>query len=143
MGGKSKSGTAPVIKADDMFNQDTVEMGLAIGEGTIYGLTDGLKTMYVDGTPIQSETGELNFQDLGISIRQGYMDDQPLRYFMGGETSTIATSTGVTLPTDITRNFTTPPQFRGRLSFIDIRLAAQALYSGDSKGNVSGSSILM
>ena len=144
MGGKSKKGgTAAVIKADDMFNQDTVEMGFAIGEGTIYGLTDGLKTMYVDGTPIQSETGELNFQDLGISIRQGYMDDQPMRYFMGGETSTIATSTGVTLPADITRNFTTPPQFRGRLSFIDIRLAAAALYSGDSKGNVSGASILM
>lgn len=143
MGGKSKGGTAPVIKADDMFNQDTVEMGLAIGEGTIYGLTDGLKTMYVDGTPIQSETGELNFQDLGISIRQGYMDDQPLRYFMGGESSTIATSTGVTLPAGITRNFTTPPQFRGRLNFLDIRITASALYAGDSKGNVSGSSVLL
>lgn len=142
-GSSSKKGTSPVIKADDMFNQDTVEMGLAIGNGTIYGLTNGLKTMYVDGTPVQSETGELNFQDLGISIRQGYMDDQPLRYFMGGETSTIATSTGVTLPAGISRNFTTPPQFRGRLSFIDIRLGTQALYAGDSSGNVSGSTILL
>ena len=143
MGGSSKKGKDPDIRADNMFNQDTVELGLAIGEGTIYGLADGLKTLYVDGTPVQSETGELNFQDMGISIHQGYMDDQPVRYFMGGETSTMSTTTGVSLPAGIARNFTTPPQLRGRLSFIDVRIAVQALYSGDSKGNVGNSSILL
>ena len=74
MGGGGK-GKSPTMTADNLFNQDTVELGLAISEGTIRGLTNGLKTMYVAGTPVESETGELNFQDLGISIKQGYYDD--------------------------------------------------------------------
>lgn len=140
MGGKKKS---PTMTADNLFNQDTVELGLAICEGTIRGLTNGLKTMYVGGTPVESETGELNFQDLGISIKQGYFDDQPTRYLMGGEASILNTASSVSLPADITRTFTTPTSFRGTLSFIDIRLLVQALYAGDSGGNVYESSVLL
>ena len=141
MGGKSKK--SPTMTADNLFNQDTVELGLAICEGTIRGLTNGLKTMYVGGTPVESETGDLNFQDLGISIKQGYFDDQPTRYLMGGEASILNTANSVSLPANITRTFTTPASFRGNLSFIDIRLLVQALYAGDSGGNVYGSSVLL
>ena len=142
MGGGGK-GKSPTMTADNLFNQDTVELGMAIAEGTIRGLTNGLKTMYVGGTPVESETGELNFQDLGISIKQGYFDDQPIRYMMGGEASVLASANSITLPANITRNFTTPSTFRGSLSFIDIRLLVQMLYSGDSGGNVYSSSILL
>ena len=142
MGGKKKS-KSPTMTADNLFNQDTVELGLAICEGTIRGLTDGLKTFYVAGTPVESETGELNFQDLGISIKHGYFDDQPTRYLMGGEASILNTANSVSLPADITRTFTTPTSFRGTLSFIDIRLLVQALYAGDSGGNVYESSVLL
>ena len=141
MGGKKSK--SPTMTADNLFNQDTVELGLAICEGTIRGLTNGLKTLYVAGTPVESETGELNFQDLGISIKQGYFDDQPTRYLMGGEASILNTASSVSLPADITRTFTTPTTFRGSLSFIDIRLLVQALYAGDSGGNVYGSSVLL
>lgn len=142
MGGKKKS-KSPTMTADNLFNQDTVELGLAICEGTIRGLTDGLKTFYVAGTPVESETGELNFQDLGISIKHGYFDDQPTRYLMGGEASILNTANSVSLPADITRTFMTPTSFRGTLSFIDIRLLVQALYAGDSGGNVYESSVLL
>lgn len=141
MGGSSKK--SPTMTADNLFNQDTVELGLAICEGTIRGLTNGLKTMYVGGTPVESETGELNFQDLGISIKQGYFDDQPTRYLMGGEASILNTASSVSLPAGITRTFTTPTSFRGTLSFIDIRLLVQALYAGDSGGNIYESSVLL
>ena len=142
MGGGGK-GKSPTMTADNLFNQDTVELGLAISEGTIRGLTNGLKTMYVAGTPVESETGELNFQDLGISIKQGYYDDQPVRFMMGGEASVMANANSVSLPANITRNFTTPSTYRGSLSFIDIRLLVQTLYSGDSGGNVYSSSVLL
>ena len=142
MGGGGK-GKSPTMTADNLFNQDTVELGLAISEGTIRGLTNGLKTMYVAGTPVESETGELNFQDLGISIKQGYYDDQPVRFMMGGEASIMANANSVSLPANITRNFTTPSTYRGSLSFIDIRLLVQTLYSGDSGGNVYSSSVLL
>ena len=141
MGGKS--GKSPTMTADNLFNQDTVELGLAICEGTIRGLTNGLKTMYVGGTPVESESGDLNFQDLGISIKQGYFDDQPTRYLMGGEASILNSASSISLPANIARTFTTPISFRGTLSFIEIRLLVQALYAGDSGGNIYESSVLL
>lgn len=142
MGGSSK-GNSPTQKADNLFNQDIVELGLGIAEGTIRGLTNGLKSFYVDDIPLESESGELNYQDIGISFRQGYMDDQPLRYFMGGESSLLNNASNVSLPAEVTRSFITPTTVRGSLSFIDLRLLVQKLYSGDSGGNIYESSIIL
>ena len=83
MGGSSKK--SATIVADNLFSQDIIEIGAAIGEGTIYGLKDGLKTFFVGGIPFQSETDEFNFQDVCVSFRQGYFDDLPIKYVMGGE----------------------------------------------------------
>ena len=141
MGGSK--GKKPTMVADNLFNQDMVELVFGIGEGTIRGLTNGLKTMYVAGIPIESESGELNFQDLGISIKQGYYDDQPVRFLMGGEASIINSANSVSLPADITRTFNTPSNLQGKISYIDIRLFVQALYSGTSGGDVYASSVLL
>lgn len=142
MGGGGK-GKSPTQKPDNLFSQDTVEMVLGIGEGTIRGLTKGLQSFYVDSTPLQSETGELNFQDIGVSFRQGYMDDQPVRYFMGGEASILNTATNVSLPAFVTRSFVTPTTLRGKISLIDLRILVQSLYSGDSGGNIYQTSVLL
>lgn len=140
MGGSSKK---PTIAADNLFSQDIIELGAAIGEGTLYGLKDGLESLYVGGIPFQSETGELNFQDVCVSIRQGYFDDLPVRYVMGGEGSIMQETVGLSLPGEVTRTIITSPTQRGRIKQIDIRLLVSALYSGDSKGNNRTSSLIM
>ena len=40
MGGSSKK--PATVVADNLFSQDIIEIGAAIGEGTIYGLKGGL-----------------------------------------------------------------------------------------------------
>lgn len=139
MGGKKDKGGT--ISADNLYNQDMLELGLGMCEGTIEGLENGLKTMYANKIPVESETGEYNFQDLGISFRQGYFDDQPVRYIMGGESSVITSSLGLSLPADVPRTITTPPQYRGKIKSIDVRLVIQQLFTGDGK-NSSEASII-
>lgn len=141
MGGSS--GKSATVVADNLFSQDIIEIGAAIGEGTIYGLKDGLKTFYVGGIPFQSETDEFNFQDVCVSFRQGYFDDLPVQYVMGGEGSIMEDTVGISLPGEVVRTFRTPPTHRGRIKQIDLRLLVSALYAGDSKGNNRTSSVIL
>lgn len=138
-GGSSKGGK---ITADNLYSQDLVEFGLAVGEGTNYGLEKGLNSFYVGGIPFKSETGDLNFQDVCVSFRHGYIDDAPITYVMGGEGSVMKESVGITLPGGIVRTIITPPSHRGKIERIDIRLLVSALFAGDSKGNRNTSSVI-
>lgn len=132
MGGKKKP-KSPTIAADNLYSQDIVELGFGICEGTIYGLVDGLKSFYINNLPLVSESGEYNFQDVAVNIRQGYMDDQPIKYFAGGESSIIASSSGLSLPAEITRTIVTPAQYRGTIKGFDIRILINQLYAGNGK----------
>lgn len=138
--GGSKGGK---ITADNLYSQDILEIGAGIGQGTIYGLTDGLKSFYIGGIPFESETNEINFQDVCVSFRQGYFDDLPVRYVMGGEGSVMQETVGLTLPGEVPRTIITPTNHRGRIKQIDVRLLVSALYAGDSKGNNGVSSLIM
>ena len=141
MGGSK--GKSPTITADNLYSQDILELGAAIGNGTIYGLEKGLESFYIGNIPFQSETGTYNFQDVCVSFRQGYYDDLPLKYIMGGEGSIIQETVGMTLPAEVTRTIITPPTHRGRIKQIDVRLLVSMLYAGDSKGNTKTSSLLL
>lgn len=143
MGGSS-SGKEPNIAADNLFAQDVIELLYSFGEGTIHGLVDGLKTFYAGGTPIISKSDDsLNFQDFAISFRQGYGDDQPIYLLMGGESSNLESATGQTLPFNVVRSFTTEEQYRGKIHFIDLRLAVQRLVTGNSKGDQTENTLVL
>lgn len=140
MGGKKKP-KSPTIVADNLYNQDMVELVFGICEGTIEGLANGLRSLYVNEIPMISETGDYNFQDIGVNFRQGYMDDLPIKYLMGGEGSVMSSSLSVSLPADVPRTFITPPEMRGQIKSIDIRILVSQLYSGDGQ-NVYESSVI-
>lgn len=133
MGGGSQK--EPNVQADNLFAQDVAELVYSFGEGTILGLVDGLKTFYAGGTPILSNTDEFNFQDFAINFRQGYGDDLPIHYLLGGESSNIAAATGATLPYNVLRSFTTDPQYQGQINFLDLRLAITRLFNGNKDGD--------
>lgn len=133
MGGGKKKPKDPSIAADNLYSQDIVELGFGVCEGTIYGLVDGLNSFYVNGIPLVSETGEYNFQDVAVNFRQGYMDDLPIKYFAGGESSIINSTVGLSLPAEVARTVITPAQYRGAIKYIDVRILVNQLYSGNGK----------
>lgn len=139
MGGKS--GKKATIVADNLYNQDMLELGLGMCEGTIEGLDQGLRSLFVNNIPVESELGEYNFQDIGINFRQGYYDDLPVKYLMGGESSVLTNSLGLSLPADVPRTIITGPQFRGKIKGLDVRIIISQLYAGDGQ-NTNESSVL-
>lgn len=140
MGGGKKPKT-PTITADNLYSQDIVELAFGICEGTIYGLNDGLKSFYINDLPLVSETGEYNFQDVAVNLRQGYLDDQPIPYLAGGESSVINSTIGLSLPADIPRTIVTPAEYRGAIKFLDVRVLVRQLFAGNGTDTYESSVI--
>lgn len=141
MGGKKKQPPSPTIAADNLYSQDIVELAFGMCEGTIFGLKDGLKSFFINNIALVSETGEYNFQDVAVNIRHGYMDDQPIRYFSGGESSVINSTLGLSLPADVVRTVITPAEYRGAITSIDVRILINQLYAGDGQNSYESSVI--
>ena len=74
----------------------------AIGEGEIVGLVDGLKSVYLDDTPLQDESGEFNFQGVTVHTRNGEPDQAHIPGFPAVETANDV-STEVTQEAPVVR----------------------------------------
>jgi hypothetical protein len=61
----------PVIKADSLNSKQYAAVLDLISEGEIEGLVNGLQSIYLDNTPVQSPNGALNFQNFQIDTRNG------------------------------------------------------------------------
>jgi predicted phage tail protein len=139
-------GGGPTVKKDTLFSQDIVELVLSFGEGTIYGLEKGLESFYI-GTESLVEHNELEkesyrFPDFAMSFRQGYEDDTPIEFIMGGEASIIPASAS-DLPAGVAKSFTTPSNRRGTIKFLDIRIFISSLYAGNKDGDQWGSTVAL
>ena len=130
----------PKTQKDNLFSQDIVELALSFGEGVIWGLEKGLESFYIgEEAALDMSTGTpfYPFPDFSLSMRQGYVDDLPVEFILGGEANIISGSSGTTLTENIPRSFETSPALRGKIRALDIRFAVQSLYSGDAEGNTS------
>lgn len=74
----------------------------AIGEGEIVGLANGLKSVYLDDTPLQDDSGEFNFQGVTVHTRNGEPDQAHIPGFPAVETANDV-STEVTQETPVVR----------------------------------------
>ncbi|TVS56242.1 DUF1983 domain-containing protein [Xanthomonas perforans] len=107
-----------------------------ISEGEISGLKDGLRSVYLDGTPLQGEDGGFNFQNVRFETRAGTQDQEHLAGFPSVENEN---SVNVQLRSDqpVVRSFTNPD-----LSAIRVRIAVQALQkTNTTNGDIEGHSV--
>ncbi|WJZ48860.1 putative tail protein [Halomonas phage vB_HmeY_H4907] len=74
----------------------------ALGEGEIVGLANGLKSVYLDDTPLQDENGAFNFQGVTVHTRTGEPDQTHIPGFPAVETANDV-STEVTQGAPIVR----------------------------------------
>lgn len=58
---------------------------LAVGEGPLGGLVNGLKSVYLGDVPIQNEDGTLNFNDVSVAVCNGTVGQNPIVGFNGAE----------------------------------------------------------
>ena len=71
----------PVIQADTSASKSYASIAYGISEGEIVGLVDGAKSIFLDGTPVMSSSGDINIPDVTVQERKGTNDQTHLEGF--------------------------------------------------------------
>lgn len=129
-------GSSFVTKPDTLRSNDSFELLLGLGSGRWKGLVNGLKSLKINGVPMENEDGTSNFQDIYAIFADGNpLQDQMVTFKLGGGASSDAVGTQLSNP-----NTSGPgPWISGAASvvgpnFIDLRFVVQQLYLQDTKG---------
>lgn len=86
-GGSSKP--RPAVEAPDSLHSTATARVLdLLSEGPIGGLVDGLRSVYLDETPIQAADGSMNFSGVTLDTRPGSQDQAYLAGFPSVESET-------------------------------------------------------
>lgn len=138
IGSKGGGGGTFKQRPDTLRSNDTFEALMGVGAGPMKGPTRGLKSVTINGTPVEDETGKLNFENFLVVFADGDPAKFPqiaeLRLGAGAapvgiNVSLTNTSGGSTPGPWVTR---TVPNVNA--DFIDLRFVVSQLYRQDKKG---------
>ena len=131
---------------DNLFSRDAVKIVLAVGEGPIKGLVtpedltpivgDDFRSFFVGGVPLRKQDNTDNFKDLTVAFYPGDADEVDIDLTgTGGQGNTIDVGVNVTHESPVKR--LTPPELRGRIKAIEVRIAINQLYFENDDGVVN------
>ncbi|MDY0572769.1 phage tail protein [Pasteurella multocida] len=136
MGGrKGGGGHTPYEAPESGQSKQFVSIVEIVSEGQIKGLVDGVKSVYLDNTPLQASDDSYNFKNVEAQGRIGTQDQEVMEGFNTSEKE-IAVSTQVKKLTPITRTVTDRKVSRLRLT-----LGVQSLFHQNEKGDTYGSKV--
>lgn len=102
----AKGGGAPAEASDTLRSNQIAEIVDLLGEGQVGGLVNGLKSIYLDGVPVQNQDGTFNFADFGYVLSDGGPDSQVHDF---GEAQTeVGVAVTVTTAMPVVRTITEP-----------------------------------
>jgi len=135
-GGGSEKPRTPVESPDSLRSISYAKIIDLIGEGEIRGLVDGYRSIYLNGTPLQSADGSFNFQNVSVETRSGTQDQTHIPGFPSVENE-------IGVDVELTSNAPVVRSVSGSdLSAIRVRLAVPGLQKTDlSNGDTVGYSI--
>ncbi|MGO3281505.1 MAG: host specificity protein J, partial [Psychrobacter sp.] len=76
-----KAPRKPNISKDTAASISTAKLLYGLGEGEIYGLSDGAKSIRLDGTPLVDDAGNPNFEGVTWDFRNGSNDQEYIKGF--------------------------------------------------------------
>ncbi|MBF8732791.1 host specificity protein J [Pseudomonas guariconensis] len=133
-GGSSGSSRTPVEAPNTLRSAATARIIDLLGEGPIAGLVDGLKSVFLDDTPLQSSNGSYNFSGVTVTERTGEAIQQPISGFPAVENE-VDVSTQVKINLPIVRTVSNLDT-----DAVRVKIRIPALTSQDtSTGDISGS----
>lgn len=136
-GGKGGGGGGGAVEAPDSLRSKQYARVLdLISEGEIEGLVDGLKSIYLDGTPLQNADDSFNFQDVVVDSRTG-TQTQP--YIPGFDAVESVVDVGVEVLQNISVTRTIMDQ---NVDAISVTITVPQLSTQDTtNGNLNGGSV--
>jgi predicted phage tail protein len=132
-GSKGSSTSTPTESPDSLHSTASAKVLDLVSEGPIYGLVNGMQSVFLDDTPIQNADGSLNFTNYSVDTRVGTQDQTYMAGFPAVESET-AISIALTSDTPWVRQVENT-----QLTAVRIRFGLPALQKSDaSTGNVTG-----
>jgi predicted phage tail protein len=127
------SGSTPTESPDSLHSIAYARVLDLVSEGPIFGLVNGLQSVYLDDTPIQNSDGSINFSNYSVDTRVGTQDQS----YMSGFPS-VETEQAVSVP--LTSDTPWVHQVENtQLTAVRVRFGVPALQRSDSTtGNVTG-----
>jgi predicted phage tail protein len=131
--GGSQSQRQPKVANDTTASKTYARLQYGMSEGEVEGLANGFKSIFLDDTPVENDSGARNFQDVTLDFRSGTNDQA---YMEGFESIASETAVGVELKSDT-------PWVKGitnlNLDAVIVRVRFGALKQQDpNNGDVSG-----
>lgn len=135
-GGGSDRPRTPVESPDSLRSISYAKVIDLVAEGEIRGLVDGFKSIYLNGTPLQSADGSYNFQNVSVETRSGTQDQTYIPGFPSVENE-VGVEVELRSDSPVVRSVS-----GSDLSAIRVRLAVPGLQRTDtSNGDTVGYSI--
>ena len=131
-GGGGGGQSAPVEAPDSLHSFDMIYMLDALGEGEWEGLVNGLKSAYINGTPIQNPDGSFNFKNVTLSTTHG-TPNQPYIPIIADVESEVPVGIKITTAAPVVRTITDP-----NVNACRVRLSTNGMEYQDASGNLSG-----
>ena len=130
MGKSSGKEKSPSIASDNLESKQQLSIIDIIGEGQIEGPIDGLKSVFLNKTPIQAEDGSYNFNGVEVEWTSGTQSQLPLSGFAETQNE-IPVNLEVKQKTPIVRTITDPFVDRVRVT-----VGVSSLYGQTTSGDV-------
>jgi hypothetical protein len=124
----------PTEATNNLFSTSYARILDLIGEGEIQGLVNGLQSIYLDNTPIQSADGTLNFNGVTVETRNG---TQSQSYIPGFDEVASETGVGVVVAASapVTRTISVAADY------VRVVVTLPALQEYTDKGDIFGSDV--
>ena len=133
--GRGGGGHTPVEAKESGRSKQLVKIVEVISEGEVYGLADGMKSIYFDKTPVQNKDGSYNFKNVQVEGRVG---GQVQDLMAGFNTSEKEVGVGALVKKNLplTRTVTDSKVSRLRLT-----IGVQSLFKQEDNGDTNGTSV--
>jgi predicted phage tail protein len=128
-------GSSFVTKPDSLRSNDSFEILLGLGSGRWKGMVDGLKSLKINGVPLENTDGTSNFQDVYAVFADGNpLENQIVNFKLGGGGNSQSVTTQlVNTNTNGPGGWVTGAVSTPNANFIDLRFIVQQLFYQDDK----------
>ena len=122
---------------DNLRSSDSFEVILGLCSGPIKGPTNGVKSVTINGTPIEDATGAPNFKDFILTLADGDPAKFPqiAQMKLGGGSGSIPVGADIKNPSTTTPGAWVPRTLSNTgVDYIDLRFLVSQLFRQDAKG---------
>ena len=134
-GSGAGSAHTPVEAKETSRSKQLIKIVEVISEGEVAGLADGMKSVYLDNTPVQNKNGSFNFKNVSLQGRIGGQVQEVLSGFSASEKE-VSVSAQVRRNLPITRTITD-----SKVSRLRFTIGVQALSKMEDNGDINGSQV--